>query len=96
MIQTTAFEKGVAASDRHYVMTAEEASELIRTRKGWHFCCSDGIAMRPLREERLKLVTRLATRPDHKPRLLSEFVRDAGRKWNSISPPQQGRLPLAG
>jgi DNA-binding transcriptional LysR family regulator len=104
MIQTVASEKGIAASDRHYVMTAEEASELIRARKGvaflprdaaWRIAC-DGIAMRPLREERLKLFTRLATRPDNKPRLLSEFVRAAGRRWSSISPPQQGRLPLAG
>ena len=104
MIQTAASERSVAASDLHYVMTAEEACELIRAHMGvaflprdsaWRIAC-DGITMRPLSEERLKLVTRLATRPDNKPRLISEFVRAAGRKLNSISPPRQRRLPLIG
>lgn len=104
MIQTAASEKGIAAPDLHYVMTAEEASELVLAHKGVAFLprdaawriASDGITMRPLVEERLKLITRLATRSDNKARLVSEFVRAAGRKLRSIPPPQQARLPLVG
>jgi len=74
MIQMAASEKGVAAADRHYVMTAEETSELIHAHKGVAFLprdaawriAYDGIAMRPLSEERLKLITRLVTRLDNK------------------------------
>lgn len=104
MIQQVASKKGIAAADRHYVMTAEEASELVLAQKcvaflprdaAWRIAC-DGIAMRPLVEEQLKLVTRLATRSDNKARLVSEYVRAAGRKLSSIAPPQQGRLPLVG
>jgi hypothetical protein len=57
---------------------------------------SEGIAMRPLVEEQLRLVTRLATRSNNKERLVSEYVRAAGRKLSGIAPPPQGRLPLAG
>lgn len=104
MIQKVTSEKGITASDLHYVMTAEEASELVLAHKGVAFLprdaawriASDGITMRPLVEDRLKLVTRLATRSDNKARLVSEFVRATGRKLRGIPPPQQGRLPLAG
>jgi DNA-binding transcriptional LysR family regulator len=104
MIQKAASEKGITASDLHYVMTAEEASELVLAHKGVAFLprdaawriASEGITMRPLVEDRLKLVTRLATRSDNKARLVSEFVRAMGRKLRGIPPPQQGRLPLAG
>jgi len=104
MIQAAASEKEIIASDRHYVMTAEEASELILAHKGvaflprdaaWRIAC-DGITMRPLIEERLKLVTSLAIRSDSKNRLVNEFVRAAGRKLSIIPPPLQRRLPLAG
>lgn len=104
MIQRVASKKGIVAADRHYVMTAEEASELVLAQKGVAFLpcnaawriASEGIAMRPLVEEQLKLVTRLATRSDNKARLVSEYVRAAWRKLSSIAPPQQGRLPLLG
>jgi DNA-binding transcriptional LysR family regulator len=104
MILAAATEKDVSASDLHYVMTAEEAAELIRNRKGVAFLprdaawriASDGIAIRLLKEDHLKLVTKLITRLDNKPRLLSEFVRAAGRRWNSISLLRQNRLPLTG
>jgi DNA-binding transcriptional LysR family regulator len=104
MIQRIASKKGIVAADLHYVMTAEEASELVLAQKGvaflprdaaWRIAC-EGIAMRPLVEEQLKLVTRLATRSDNKERLVSEYVRAAGRKLSGIAPPQQGRLPLVG
>jgi hypothetical protein len=85
-------------------MTAEEASELIMAHKGVAFLtrggawriARDGVTMRPLAEERLRLVTKLATRADNKSRLVSEFVRAAGRKLISARPAQQARLPLAG
>jgi len=104
MIHRAASKKGITPTDRHYVMTAEEASELVLAKKGvaflprdaaWRIAC-EGIAMRPLVEEQLKLVTRLATRSDSKERLVSEYVRAAGRKLSNIAPPQQGRLPLVG
>jgi hypothetical protein len=58
---------------------------------------SEGIAMRPLVEEQLRLVTSLATRSDNKERLVGEYLRAAGRKLRSIAPPpQQGSLPLFG
>ena len=104
MIRTLASEKGIAASDVHYFMNAEEASELVLAHKGVAFLTRemawriafDGVTMRPLVENKLKLVTKLVTRSDNKARLVSEFVRAAGRKLSSIPPPGQGRLPLAG
>lgn len=104
MIRKVASEKGVVARDQHYVMTAEEASGLVLAQKGVAFLprdaawriSYDGIVMRPLIEDKLTLVTRLATRSDNKSRLVNEYVRAAGRKLSSIAPPQQGRLPLIG
>lgn len=104
MIQRAASKKEIAAADRYYVMTAEEASELVLAQKGVAFLprdaawriASEGIAMRPLVEEQLKLVTRLAIRSDSKERLVNEYVRAAGRKLSNIAPQQQGHLPLIG
>jgi DNA-binding transcriptional LysR family regulator len=104
MIQLAASDRGITSTDRHYVMTAEEASELVLARKGLAFLprdaawriASEGIAMRPLAEKQLKLVTRLATRSGNNSRLVSEYVRAASRKLSGIAPPPQGRLPLAG
>ena len=84
-------------------MTAEEAPELILARKGAAFLtrcgawriARGGLTMRPLAEDRVKLVTRLATRADNKPRLINEFVHAVGRKLNSTRPPQQRLFPLA-
>jgi DNA-binding transcriptional LysR family regulator len=104
MIQRVASKKGIVAADHHYVMTAEEASELVLAHKGVAFLprdaawriASEGIAMRPLVEEQLRLVTRLAVRADNKTRLVNEYVRATWRKLSSIAPPQQGSLSLAG
>ena len=101
-IQTVASEKGVMAADVHHVMTAEEATELILTYKGVAFLTRhgasrisrDGITMRPLAEERIRLVTSLAARADNKSRLVSEFARAVGRKLNSSPIAEQGKLPL--
>jgi DNA-binding transcriptional LysR family regulator len=104
MIQRVASKQEIIPVDRHYVMTAEEALEQVLEQKGvaflprdaaWRIAC-EGIAMRPLVEEQVKLVTRLATRSDNKTRLVSEYVRATGRKLSSIAPPQQRRLPLVG
>ena len=104
MILGTKTEKEVAVPGIHHVMTAEEASELILARTGVAFLtcggawriARDGITMRPLAEERLRVVTKLATRADNNSRLVSEFVRAAGRKRKSTRPARQGHLPLAG
>ena len=104
MILGAAAEKGIAAPDVHHIMTAEEAPELILAHKGAAFLtrggawriARGGLTMRPLAEERVKLVTKLATRADNKSRIINEFVRAVGRKLSSAHPPQQGRLPLAG
>ena len=104
MIQGVRSDRGVTVPDVHRFMTAEEASELVLTHKGVAFLtrgdawriARDGVTMRPLAEERLRLVTKLATRVDNKSRLVSEFVRAVGRKLTSTRPPQQARLPLAG
>ncbi len=101
-IQTVASEKGVSASDIHQVMTAEEATELIVAYEGVAFLtgqdaariAQDGIIMRPLAEERLKIVTSLIARADNKSRLVSEFVRAGGMKLNSFPGAEPGRLPL--
>jgi len=104
MIRAVASERGIVARDIHHIMTAEEAPELILAHKGVAFLtragawriARDGVTMRPLLEEKLSLVTKLATRAENKSRLVSEFVRAAGRKLTGTRPVQQGQLPLAG
>jgi len=103
-IQLFASEKRILASDIHYVMSAEEASELIREHKGLAFLprigawriARDGITMRPLAENRLRLVTNLAVRSDAKSRLINDFVRATARKLGALGRAVQGELPLAG
>jgi hypothetical protein len=103
MIQTAASAKKIVPSDTHTFTTAEEASALVLARKGAAFLTreaawrisSDEIAIRPLVEERLKLVTRLAMRSDDKKRLTSEFVHAVGRKLIKVQHPQQQSTALA-
>jgi DNA-binding transcriptional LysR family regulator len=103
-IQVVASDKCIRCSDVFQVMTPEEVPELIREHKGLAFLprtgawriSRDGITMRPLTEERLRLVTKLATRSDSKSRLVNEFVRAAARKLENVRRTTQGRLPLAG
>jgi DNA-binding transcriptional LysR family regulator len=103
VIQTEASTKGIVAPDTHTFITAEEASALVLAHKGAAFLTreaawrisSDEIAIRPLVEERLKLVTRLAMRSDDKKRVTSEFVRAAGRKLAKMQLPQQQSSALA-
>lgn len=103
-IQLLAAEKGVRIGDIHPFTSPEEASELIREHNGLAFLpkmaawriARDGITMRPLAENSLRLVTNLAMRADSKSRLVNEFVRAAGRKMDNLKPTIQGKLPLTG
>jgi len=99
MIKDEASAKKITAPDTHTFTTAEEASALVLEHRGAAFLTresawrisGDKIAIRPLVEERLKLVTRLAMRAEDKKRLTSEFVRAAGRKLVKMQhPPQDG------
>jgi len=103
MIQTAASEREIVAPDTYTFTTAEEAAGLVLAHKGAAFLTresawrisGDEIAIRPLAEEHLKLVTRLAMRSDDKKRLTSEFVRAAGRKLVKVQHPQQQSTALA-
>jgi len=102
MIQLVASGKGVRASDIHHVLSPEEASELVREHNGLAFLppagawriASDGITMRPLVEDQLRLITNLAVRSNSKSRLVNEFVRAAGRKLSNAKPTIQRKLTL--
>jgi DNA-binding transcriptional LysR family regulator len=104
MIQMVASEKGIRPSDIHPFTSPDEASELIREHTGLAFLprtaawriARDGITMRPLAEDRLRLVTKLATHVNNKSRLVNEFVRATGRKLSSVGHTVQGKLPLTG
>ena len=103
-IQSVASDKGVHPSDLYHFTSPEEASELVREHKGLAFLSRaaawrisrDGLTMRPLMEDRLRLVTSLAVRVDSKSRLVNEFVKAAGKKFGSVGQRTQGRLPLTG
>ena len=103
MIQAASSAKRIVSFDTHNFTTAEEALALVLAHKGVAFLTRESawrissaeIAIRPLVEERLKLVTRLAMRSNDKKRLTSEFVRAAGRKLASVQNPQQQRTALA-
>jgi DNA-binding transcriptional LysR family regulator len=103
-IQLVATDKGTRASDIHPVTSPEEAAELILEHRGLAFLpradawriARDGITMRPLSDDRLRLVTNLAMRSDSKSRLVNEFVRATARKLTNVKKNIQGQLPLAG
>jgi DNA-binding transcriptional LysR family regulator len=103
MIQAEASAKNIVVPDSHTFTTAEEASALVLAHKGAAFLTreaawrisGDEITIRPLVEERLKLVTRLAMRSDDKKRLTSEFVHAVGRKLVKAQSPRQQSTALA-
>jgi DNA-binding transcriptional LysR family regulator len=103
-IDQVASDKHVRASDHYYIMTPEEAPELILEHRGLAFLprqnawriARDGITMRPLAESRLRLVPKLAMRANSKSRLVNEFVKATSRKLSSLRQTIQPRLPLAG
>jgi DNA-binding transcriptional LysR family regulator len=96
--------KNVRPRDIFHVMSPEEVPELILEHQALAFLprsaawriSRDGITMRPLSEQQLRLVTNLAVRSDTKSRLVKEFVRAASRKIDSIGLKVQARLPLTG
>lgn len=104
MIQTVASDRGVRPSDIHAFTSPDEASELIREYEGVAFLprtaawriARDGITMRPLAEDRLRLVAKLAVRSNNKSRLVHEFVRAALRKLKKTASNTQAKLPLTG
>jgi DNA-binding transcriptional LysR family regulator len=95
-------EKNVHPSDVYEFTSPEEASELVHEHRGlaflpqaaaWRIAC-DGLTLRPLQENRLRLVTSLAAHVDNRSRLVNEFVKAAGRKLGGIDQRSQGKLPL--
>jgi DNA-binding transcriptional LysR family regulator len=101
-LQIVASDSNAQPNDIFHVTTAEEASELIWEHKAVAFLsrtgawriARDGITMRPLVENRLRLVTTMAMRSDSKSRLVGEFVRATSRKLTSLQPAIQRPLPL--
>jgi DNA-binding transcriptional LysR family regulator len=103
-VQAVTADKEVYPSDIYHFTSPEEASGLVRDHRGlallprtaaWRIA-RDGITIRPLAEDRLRLVTSLAVRVDSKSRLVNEFVRAAGRKLSEVGQRRQSRLPLTG
>ncbi len=103
-IQSVASEKEIHPSDIYHFTSPEEASELVREHHGlallprtaaWRIA-RDGITIRPLAEDRLRLVTSLAVRADSKSKLVKEFVKATGRKLTDLGQRGQSRLPLTG
>jgi DNA-binding transcriptional LysR family regulator len=103
-IQAVASEKEVHPLDISHFTSPEEASEFVREHCGlallpktaaWRIA-RDGITIRPLLEDRLRLVTSLAVRADSKSRLVNEFMKAAGRKFGEFGQRKQSRLALTG
>jgi DNA-binding transcriptional LysR family regulator len=102
-VQSVASEKSVHPSDIYQFTSPEEASELVREHNGLAFLpraaawriSRDGLTLRPLQEDRLRLVTSLAVHVDNKSRLVSEFVKAAGRKLGSMEKKNQKSLSLS-
>jgi hypothetical protein len=65
---------------------AHKGAAFLTREAAWRISC-DEIAIRPLIEDGLKLVTRLATRANEQDRLTSEFFRAAGRKLVKVQHP---------
>ena len=104
MILFVASSKNSRPREIFQVMSPEEVPELILEHRALAFLprsaawriALGGITMRPLSEEKLRLVTNLAMRSDTKSRLVNEFARAASRKIDSLKFKVQGQLPLTG
>lgn len=103
-IQAITSEKEIYPSDIYHFTSPEEASALVREHEGiallprsaaWRIA-RDGITIRPLAEDRLRLITSLAVRADNKSKLVTEFIKAAGRKLSQVGQRSQSRLPLTG
>lgn len=101
-IKSEAAKLGVGPTELHHVTAEEEAVPLIAEHGGLAFLnrtgawriARDGITIRPLAEENLKLVTNLVVRADSKSRLIKEFLKATARKMESLGKPIQTRLQL--
>jgi DNA-binding transcriptional LysR family regulator len=100
-IHERAMSLGIVATERHHVISAELAAQLVFRTGGaailnkhgaWRMAM-DGLTMRPLDEPEIVMRTVLAVRNDAS-RLVSELVRATVRKLKSLSAPSQGTLPL--
>jgi DNA-binding transcriptional LysR family regulator len=102
-LQHEASKAGVGSSELHHVTGADEAVPLILDRGGLAFLTKtgawriawEGITMRPLAEENLRLVTCLTARADSRSPLVNDFVKAAARKVESLRRPVQTQLPLS-
>ena len=103
-IQLVASDRGIRASDISQITAPEEAPELILGHEGLAFLprtaawriAREGITIRPLAENRLRLITHLAVRADSKSRFVNEFVKATARKLSRVGQPVQRQLPLTG
>ena len=101
-VQHVASESDIRASEIHHFSTPEEAVPLILEHDGLAFLnrpsawriARDGITMRPLAENNLRVITNLAVRADSKSRLVNEFVKATARKLDNLQKPIQQRLSL--
>jgi DNA-binding transcriptional LysR family regulator len=101
-VHSVASDKSVHPSDVYQFTSPEEASELVREHRGLAFLpraaawriARDGLTVRPLEEDRLRLLTSLAVHVDNRSRMVNEFVKAAGRKLGGIDQRNQRRLPL--
>ncbi len=101
-VHSVASDKRVHPLDVYQFTSPEEASELVREHRGLAFLpraaawriARDGLTVRPLEEDRLRLITSLAVHVDNRSRLVNEFVKAAGRKLGGIDQRNQRSLPL--
>ncbi len=101
-IQAVASDKGIHPSEIHPFTSPDEASELIREYAGLAFLprtaawriARDGLTMRPLVEDRLRLVTKLAMRNNNKSRLVHEFVRVRREKAKQCRAYRSGKIAV--
>jgi DNA-binding transcriptional LysR family regulator len=97
-------EEGVAPQEVHHVTSAEEAAHFLANQDGIAFLtmngawriARNGLTMRPLIDDVLRLRTMMVTRADDETRIVSEFVRSAVRKLQSDSGLKQQQLSLTG
>ncbi|MGF7183210.1 LysR family transcriptional regulator [Tunturiibacter psychrotolerans] len=97
-------QESVSPLEIHHITTAEESAHFLAHHDGVAFLTHDGawriarngLAMRPLIDDELRLRTALVTRADDRTRLVSEFVRAVGRKIKSDSDHRQQQLALTG
>jgi DNA-binding transcriptional LysR family regulator len=96
-------DKGIHPSDIYHFTSPDEASELVREHQGLAYLpraaawkiARDGLTVRPLAEDRLRLITCLAVHADSKSRLINEFVKATGKKLVGIGQRGQRNLPLS-